>query len=374
MDLVLTSKIVNLVQPYLQGRDGGFYQAPPLADVGFHPNGIVPLTAGDGRTFVAQNAETRGELRFYTFQKSTDDGQLVVVDAIRVPRPWKTFPLYTARDRLHLVTFSKDQYEFTLVPDLQLTPSITHGSTQTLTGSGHASSSAIESPILARVFGSPNEHVLFIDSRRSVIRELFTSEDGSARLSDLYALPDAAVLLAAADLNGDGIDDVAVLGLDQAPLRLLQSNQSGAYELIELTIDPGYNQSALFVDDADSSSTLLIVRDSLLLALKFRGELTTPERRTIPLHATIGSLVLGAADINGDGVSDLLVGTTGRAAVPPIVLFGPVWNRLDELAGLLADPVGTFGLRGRPDRKPGVRRPRGSLNAPLPDDLPLRFD
>lgn len=377
MDIIITSKIVSQVQPFLQNPDSNFQPLPALTNVGFHPNGVLPLAAPSGRTLVAQNAETRGELRFYTFKDSADGPLLSFIDAIRVPRPWKTLRIHSANNELHLASFSKDQFEVALVSSLHLSPSLTHGPVHNLRGSGVPSGSAIESPILARVSDAQTERVLFIDSRRSVIRELDVSDDGTPRISDLYTLPEgtAAIHLAAADLNKDGVDDLAILGLNQDPLRLLISTENEDYELLTLPLASGYNQSAIFLNEEGGASTLLLTRGDKLMALRFQGDVTRPERRYLSLHPAVGSLMLESADINGDEVPDLLVGTTGRAAVPATILLGPVWDHMDELAPLLADPAANFGLReptSYPQRTP---RAGGPSNAPpLSSDLPIRLN
>lgn len=375
-DLILTSKILNHVQPFLQTAEGDFRPLSPLADVGYHPNGVLPLAVGEGRELIVQNAETRSELRFYGLEAFDDEARLNLIKAVRIPRPWKTLPLVAPGRGLSLVTFSKDQLDLTVMPSLEFEPALTHGTPTSMKGSDHPSASAIESPILARVGGDSRDRILFIDSRRSAIRLLDIDENGAPLLSDIASLPDgaAAVLLAAADLNRDGTDDIAVFGLNDDPMSLLLSDPHGGYEQVTLTLGRDYNQTAIFVEEVDSAPVLLLVRDTALIAMRFTGYPTAPERRVLPLDKGIGSLVISVADINGDSIPDLLIGTTGRSALPPTILLGPVWDHLEDLASLLADPS-DFGLRESSDGKRAFPTPAPVRKIPsLPAGLPMRLD
>jgi hypothetical protein len=157
-------------------------------------------------------------------------------------------------------------------------------------------------------------------------------------------------------------------------MRLLLSNAGGGYDRFTLALPRDYNQSAQFFEGSNGTQLLALVRDHSLVVMRFSGDLSAPERRTLPLDEGLGSLVLEVADVNDDHVPDLLVGTTGRAAVPPTILMGPVWDHLDQLAGLLADPA-AFGSRqrsGNNARPLGTQKP-GKTGPAIQGSLPFRL-
>jgi hypothetical protein len=133
-----------------------------------------------------------------------------------------------------------------------------------------------------------------------------------------FRLQSGAASIAVADLNGDGKPDLVVGGDNNAVTVLINNTatNSSTVSLLPQSLDVGANESSTYVALADLNGDGipdLIVTDSILNTVSVLLNSTvvgsqSPSFATTPWVQTtgIGPLMCAAVDVNGDGIPDLI--------------------------------------------------------------------
>lgn len=178
------------------------------------------------------------------------------------------------------------------------------------------------------------------------------------------SLPQGVVLR---DLNGDGAVDLAVLNTTSGDVAILLGNGSGAFAAPVMAAT-GLNPVGMAVADADGDGTpdLLIASrdtDDVIVLLGDGGGNFTEFRRFAVRGALDAVVPMGTADVNGDGLDDLLVAPNAGSGAR------------HELAVLLGRPSGQMGLQS-PDGDFSVleQRDDGTVTRTMPDGTRILFD
>ena len=347
-DLVLTSHVQSLVTPIIQQSDGSFDSSPPLDGVGFHPNGVVGARDADANLTLIQNAETLGELRLYDF----DEGTTHFRGSLPALQPLQTMPLRLADNGLALVVQSKTHIDFTVLHGVDLREaSFLRSETIRATPAGLPFS--IDSPLVAQE-APGRRHIVFIDSRHSIVRALGLGPEGSVSFTDLasFSRADGYSILSSLDLNRDGRDDLLMTGLNTTPLRILLSNEAGGFDAIDTPLTQDYTAGLVAFRTDPNLSFVILSRDHELLLMKLDNQGRLIESKRLPIPPSVGQVMMATADFDLDGATDLAIATSGRRGPAPAVLYGPLWEHWDALEAHL----GTVAAQSEP--KPvTTRRP-----------------
>lgn len=147
---------------------------------------------------------------------------------------------------------------------------------------------------------------------------------------------------AAADLNGDGVDDIVAYNSDDEDMTMALSKSGGGWTSMRLAYDttdmsPGgqvaFGSTPVLADfDGDGLLDILIAEQSSDFGgvYKFRntGTPTAPAFPAIPVRADTAPVqlpgTLGVGDFNCDGKLDLVVGTNGCAYDSQTCTGGPL--------------------------------------------------
>ena len=338
-DLVLSSHANNIVQPFLQGPEGRFEPLPPLEDVGFHPNGVTIVKDAAGAELLVQSAETRNELRIYTF----DGRHMAYRSAISTSAPLMTVAVDWPHWPRSLLVIPKSGT--TLVLHRCVDPVAgSAGESFQLDASQGGRSHSIRKVAIADLDGDGRQAVLYTVPNTGALRALRSDPDGNISSENLWMAGrgELSTLVLAGDLDGDGRSEVFLSGQPKQPLRILSAKEGGDIRLVsEVELAPDFTQDGIAVRDADGALVLLLSRDKSLTALRFAAGLTSPpDQLVIPKGAGIGWVSMASADFDGDGTNDLALARSGPAALPVLVVHGPLWDRLPRLAGYFSQPPG----------------------------------
>ncbi|MCH5376452.1 MAG: VCBS repeat-containing protein [Planctomycetes bacterium] len=336
-DLVLTSHSDNRVQAFVQRSDHGFDPLPALDGVGFHPNGVTLLPNSSGLPFLAQNAETLNELRIYQYRA----GAMVYIGSVPAQIPLETLAFDWHCWPRSLVVFPLAGSDFEVYRNLEPAgPSFAeHFQHSGAIGRGGR---RLLSPLAADIDGDGQDEILFLDSGSGAIRVLRADQGGNLFL-DRLVIPLPATLRATAlyarDMNSDGRADLFVVGQPTSPLYLLLSDGNGAYSRTEIPLPPDFHQEGIFVQDADGSPLLILGRQRSVVALRFNaGATAPPQQLVLDKGAGIGWLSMATADFDGDGAPDVVMAPSGIRTMPPLVVHGPLWQRMRELLAYISNP------------------------------------
>jgi FG-GAP-like repeat/FG-GAP repeat len=184
------------------------------------------------------------------------------------------------------------------------------------------------------------------DSADNTVSILLGKPNGGFAPHVDYATGPGAIGLVAADLNGDGKLDLAVIGNNPNVVSILIGNGDGTFQPHVDYALPGRpvgivagdfngdHRVDLAIADADDSSVLLLLGNG---DGTFQAPMSTP----------VGNApsALGGADFNGDGKQDLVTLNYGDSSVTVLLSNGNgTFRRVDSTAGMqpMAFAIGDF--------------------------------
>lgn len=372
-DLVLTSHLLNRVQPFRQQPSGAFEPLAPLEGVGFHPNGVVTYQDSNGARFLLQCAETRDELRIYQYQR----GDLHFVGALPAPTPFAAAPLRDTDHADSVVVLSVGHANLTLLQGVDA-KTASFSAQRTIRRPEGTDVGKIRSPINLRLGPGRDMELVFIDTLSpGSLRSLRFDEAGEPFFADVYALPwgyDPTLMVAlqpAGEPDGGPPGETSpvlfLVGGADSPLRILWPRAAGEFDVRDVPLPVDGNDDMVLIDDPDEPPLLVISRQSQLVLLRFpRGMDAQPEWALIDKDPRFGHLMLAAADFDADGHTDLALANSGNRQKPPLVLRGPVWDHAAVLSEYYADAE-----RFEPVLRPEDRALRGAPPVPGVRGLPF---
>jgi hypothetical protein len=218
----------------------------------------------------------------------------------------------------------------------------------------------------------------------------YSLADGGFALSQIPPPPEGSYLpgfdsIAVADVNGDGRNDLlAVYGQPEAltyQLLVWLQQVDGGLELLPL-YGPIFNPGGVI---GGTESIDLVANDAQVLGME-DGGLTSIGTYPFPPSSDPSGLsywVVGAGDVNGDGVSDLLVVGTPPPYIPNVVpqfiaMLGHHGGSFGNGVALSLDPTLSYGQIDFPvltgDLNGDGRMDAVVVSSPVPVDAGFTFD
>lgn len=153
------------------------------------------------------------------------------------------------------------------------------------------------------------------------VNVLISRLDGSFGVGVAYQTPfQGPALITAGDLNGDGLDDVAVSHVDQNRITLFDTQRDGLLAARSNPIDIGCRAAAIAIEDADNDGRRDVVvackdgpRELRILRNLGGGQVSGSFSLPYVLPGQAGnapdprSIAIG--ELNGDGIPDIAIGT-----------------------------------------------------------------
>ena len=129
--------------------------------------------------------------------------------------------------------------------------------------------------------------------------------------------------VAVADLDGDGKLDVAVADYNDSTVRILLGDGSGAFRTTSLTLPTGQGPQAVAIADLDGDGFLdLLIADSGsndLTVLLGNGAGAFRPANGSPYSTGQYPTAIGIADLNGDGILDVMVANRDSASITVLI-------------------------------------------------------
>jgi hypothetical protein len=317
----------------------------PLDGVGFHPNGVVSYDDPKSGRFLLQCADTRGQLRIYEHRRRA----MRFIGSVPAPKPLRAVPLdYVGREGL-VGVFSVAVPKLTLYNGLDGAKA-SFDAQRTVWRQEDSDLGEIRSPIQVRLDPEGDRELLFIDTLVGALRALRFDADGEPFFADVYALPSGfEPTLVVAQESASDFPVLFVLGGLNSSLRILWAEADGGFAFRDIPLPADFNDDVVLIADQGQPPLLVISRQSQLVLLRFPNGLQgRPVWALIDTDPSIGQLILEAGDFDNDGHTDLVVANTGNRKIPPLVVYGPVWESAAALSAYYTD-AGRFDRVLTPD-------------------------
>lgn len=332
-DLVLVNHGKNFARVLINQGEDRWRVAGDYPEVGFHPKDMVLLPGFEGRYYL-NNSEGSKRLRVFSVEP---DGLMTVHRELDEVDPRSSVAFYWPGWGLSIAIVA---YE---LPDLVILKGFDPEA-------GTYQARMVVKDIASKRLG---EQILAEDFDRDGVVELYVADlDGGAvhqisfpgngvpsaeRITEGSGRTLAGRFLAAADLTGDGREDLLVPEHSTSTIRVLASDKDGFQSAspLEFPFSPGASSVAGFVDKRGVSMLAAGGYEGLSLYRFVEG--SGVKRQDLRLEAGNGVRYLAVADLNGDGEQDLIV-TLVHGQRSAFYIKGPLPEAFEKLRGaVLAD-------------------------------------
>jgi len=333
-DLALISHGGNYAQVFFQKEHRAFVPGPRVSNVGFHPGDIIRWPSEQPRYLLA----AEGVNQVLVLEPGPEGGLREVSRlAAQVPRHIASFRWPDWGTSLAITPFLNNR--LVLLRDVDPQSGRAAARIPVPLSPHPRSLRKAERVVPVDLDGDGVDELLFASS---VMQELWMLRYPGAEESITPVLirkfpAGAPNQVAAADLNGDGAQDLIVPN-QSAPfqINLLINDGSGSFEdaaPLSFPTTMGLRRVAV-AKDRDGANYLLAVGYGALALYRFPaqwdGAAPVP-MRSVPMARNEGSQALLLQDIDGDGWLDGVLGR-GRGKNGAWIVYGPLWDHFDELA------------------------------------------
>lgn len=336
LDLTLAAHVESRVETFYQQADRGFRASGPLDNPGFHPNGTLTLVGGDGQRYLVLNAETANVLRAYRAQAGTA-AQPAGETAARAPTESiaVTWPAGWGRT---LAVISKAGATVLLYPEYDPALPVASTSVTALpTERAHLRAAGLTAADL-RGQGVPSLLVAIPHEGR--LAAITPTAPGQVQVEEVWNFGSLAGIetILPIDFNGDGLQDLFLLGQVRQDAVLLINNGAGGFDLTSFPLDskPGHPgvRSAALTRDTDGSLLLWAGMEGSLVVLRWGQNRDLPPERLVFTRPGRDPIRFAAADLDGDGHQDLVMGSA-VGNLPLTAVYGPLAPKLDAIGAWL---------------------------------------
>ncbi|WP_195210260.1 FG-GAP-like repeat-containing protein [Actinomarinicola tropica] len=184
---------------------------------------------------------------------------------------------------------------------------------------------------------------------RTRVELVMQQADGSLSAGTQIPLPRAEVLRAG-DVTGDGLTDLVVVGWGEGQLHVLAADGAGGFESPVTYSVPLGGWNDLDIGDVDGDGLLDVVAMSgqmynvpslSVLIQADDGTLEPPSSALLPVAST-NARAVGAGDVDGDGVAEVVVGYGGNRPASNLGVYE--WSASGGL--VVAGTIPTYDLPG----------------------------
>jgi hypothetical protein len=325
LDLTLAAHVESRVETFYQQADRGFRGSGPLDNPGFHPNGTLTLVGGDGQRYLVLNAETANALRAYRARAGTA-AQPAGETTARAPTESiaVTWPAGWGRT---LAVISKAGATVLLYPDYD--PALPGASTSVTalpTERAHLRAAGLTAADL-RGQGVPSLLVAIPHEGR--LAAITPTSPGQVQVDEVWNFGSLSGIetILPIDFNGDGLQDLFLLGQVRQDAVLLLNNGAGGFDLSSFPLDskpyhPGVRSGAL-TQDTDGSLLLWAGMEGSLVVWRWGQDRDLPPERLVFNRPGRDPIRFAAADLDGDGHQDLVMGSA-VGNLPLTAVYGPL--------------------------------------------------
>jgi hypothetical protein len=336
LDLILASHVSSWIETFHQEADRGFATSGSLKNPGFHPNGTLVMTEDDGQGYILLNAETANAVRTYRASRGTAAES---IGDVFVPAPELSI----------LVEWPSWGHTLAVVPKT---------GAQVYLGKGFRPSAPAAAPLevvevsershlrlaglaAADLDGGGTPAVIVSvqrEGRLVAIRPAGPDPAGNDQflVDDIWSFDRLQFvhLVLPVDFNGDGLDDLILLGEQKPDATLLLSDGKGGFTertfpILAHDAQRGI-QSAELTRELDGSLLLWAFGERGLVVLRWGMDRSRPPERFDYARPGPDKVRLAAADLDGDGHDDLVMGSS-VGFVPTTVLYGPLLPKLEAI-------------------------------------------
>ncbi len=338
LDVTLTSRVEGRVETFYQQPGRRFLGSGALPDPGFHPFGTLAVTGSDGQPHLVLSAETANTLRVYRPQAGAPathlgDSQRVLTPAESVVVEWPGWGATVAVSGIW-------NPAITLVRDFD--PAHPDRARPIQAQDGAHGEGPRRGLAVADLQGSGIPSVLTAAAEDGSVLAIRPDEEGAVRIDPLWNLGELKYphTLIPVDFDRDGTIDIFVLGEGMPYTALLRNDGSGRFAMEPFVIigeagEPGSLGGAL-TEERDGSLLLWSGGHASVVVLRWGADRRQPPERVVFENPGGDHMRFVAADLDGDGHPDLIVGSS-VGNVPVTVLFGPLSTKLEAIGEWFAE-------------------------------------
>jgi len=335
LDLTLASHVEGRIETFYQQPERRFSASGALADPGFHPNGTLTMTGGDGGRYLILNAETLNLARAY---RAVPGAPAQRVGDTPVQAPFASIGVGWPDWGQVLAIISKAGGKLQLMPGFD--PALALAAEPvfvTVTPKAHL---RLRGLTAADIAGQGVPALLVAVPKEGLIAAISPEGPRQVRvdkLADLGRLAGPEVILPG-DYNRDGHLDLVVLGQLLAEAVLLRNNGQGAFTEQRIPLGdparyPGVRGGAV-TRDADGTLLVWASLDQALGVLRWGPDASAAPEPTILTRSGNDPIRFATGDLDADGHQDLVMGSS-VGSLPITVIFGPLAPKVAAIGTML---------------------------------------
>jgi len=331
-DVALVSHVSNRADVFLQQPDRQFSHGVALEGIGFHPNDTLFVTDDTGRRYLLLNAETTNSVRIYP---GAAKSPLKPLGALPAPSPTFSAATIWPGVGLTLAVAQKGGGQIRIFKGLD--PSHPDRSDPVVVEATPRSTRHVGDLAAADLNGDgAASFIASVPQDGRVVR--LSPEDGdSVGVHEVWSTDrlSAADLILPVDFDGDGDEDLFLLGQGLPRAVLLLSDAAGGFSERSFPLPGRGARSGVVITESDGSLMLWATAKRTITVLRWPASRRDRKpSRTVFEPAGRDWMRFATADLDRDGHNDLVLGSS-VGFTPPTVLYGPLFPNLDAIVGWL---------------------------------------